>query len=82
MNEYLYQYFKIDDSYHITGLSYYLAQYFDVYESNNYMFGFLITSYKQMGVRFSNSIGMHFLKNQTQTVRLRETELSAFTFIC
>ena len=25
---------------------------------------------------------MHFLKNQTQTVRLRETELSAFTFIC
>ena len=46
------------------------------------MIGFLFTSYKQMGVRFSNSIGMHFLKNQTQTVRLRETELSAFTFIC
>ena len=35
-----------------------------------------------MGVQFSNGIGMHFLKNQTQTVRLRETELSAFTFIC
>ena len=35
-----------------------------------------------MGVQLSATIGMHFLKNQTQTVRLRETELSAFTFIC
>ena len=35
-----------------------------------------------MGVQFSNTISINFLKNQTQTVRLRETELSAFTFIC
>ena len=30
MNEYLYQYFKIDDSYHITGLSYYFSMFMNL----------------------------------------------------